>query len=63
MAQILDSEALFTRYKIETWAGTKLDTCPVPNPATMHCKVQLIQIEAVTEILACFFEFSFCLCS
>ena len=31
MAQILDSEPLLTPEKIETWAGTKLDTCPVPS--------------------------------
>ena len=31
MAQILDSEPLLTLQKIETWAETKLDTCPVPT--------------------------------
>ena len=31
MAQMLDSEPLLTPQKIQTWARTKLDTCPVPT--------------------------------
>ena len=31
MAQILDSKPLLTPKKIETWAGTTLNTCPVPK--------------------------------
>ena len=31
MAQNLDFEPLLTPKKIETWAGTKLNTCPIPT--------------------------------
>ena len=31
MDQNLDSGPLLTTEKIETWAGTKLETCPVPK--------------------------------
>ena len=37
MAQILDSEPLLTPKKIETWAGTKLDTVnPLKKPAGIN---------------------------
>ena len=32
MAQLLDSKPILTPKKIETWARTKLNTCPVPTP-------------------------------
>ena len=48
MAQNLDSELLFTTQMIETWAGTKLDTCPVPNAPTdfytlINCTYKILE--------------------